>query len=668
VAPLLVADRPWLSRVAGKIRQRPWRRLGRMTIRYKLAAVMGVPSVALSSFLVYEIIQLAGDVEAVRRESALATSADGPTGLFLALQNERNFAVTDLFGQGDIIDVDVAGYPETRGRTDEALDGFEELLAHSQDQTVAAYAPAVERLQADLEPLRDRIDAYDGPKTVAALRFADEVYADYEELIEPFLQGTSSIVDVVGHAELARGAALVDTDMRLIETIAGMVRGTIVYAVLSEGGVDTPEEIGQVAVWRDRFVRYTSRLEAETVGVYARARHGQALDEWNQEVLAHVDSALSTGRVDMTRFLDTVTLPEERSYIGYQHRVASILRAEAERLTDAAASRQQAYLLVVALILLVAVAAMWVVGQSIVSSLRTLTRQAADVARRRLPAAVGSVLDTPAGEDVAVPRPDPVVVGSHDEVADVAEALNTVQQSALDLAAGQAMLRRNIADSFVNLGLRNQSLLSRQLTFITELETGETNPDNLANLSHLDHLAIRMRRNADSLLVLAGVRAARSEMPRDAMPIADVIRAAVHEVEDYERVVAPAVEPVGIAGPAVADVVHLLAELVDNALSYSPPARTAEIRGLGHPAGYTLTVTDKGMGMSPDDLARANRRLGGSEPFTVAPSKYLGHYVAGHLAAHHGIQVRLQGAPTFGVTATVHIPHDVLVTEAALVR
>jgi signal transduction histidine kinase len=230
------------------------------------------------------------------------------------------------------------------------------------------------------------------------------------------------------------------------------------------------------------------------------------------------------------------------------------------------------------------------------------------------------------------------------------------------------VLRRNIADSFVNLGLRNQNLLSRQLTFITELEGGETSPDNLANLSHLDHLATRMRRNADSLLVLAGIRASRSEMPGDATPIADVIRAAVREVEDSERVVAPAVEPVRIARPAVADLVHLLAELVDNALRYSPPARTAEIRGLGHPAGYTLTVTDKGMGMSPDELARANRRLGGSEPFTVAPSKYLGHYVAGHLAARHGIQVRLQGAPTFGVTATIHIPQDALVTEVAPVR
>jgi signal transduction histidine kinase len=670
VAPQFVAGRPWPSRVIGKIRQRQGSRSrsGRMTIRYKLAAVMGIPSVALSLFVVYEIADLGSEAEAVRHESELATSADGPTGLFVALQNERNFAVTDLFGQGDIVDLEVAGYPETREGTDEALDGFEELLAHSQDQTVAAYGPGVEKVRADLEPLRDRIDAYDGPRTVAALSFANEVYAAYAELIEPFIEGTSSIVEVVGHSELGRGAALIDTNMRLIETVAGMVRGTIVYAVLSEGGVDTPEEIGQVATWRDQFQRYTSRLETETVGIYAPAINDWTFEEWNPTVLGHIDTALGTGTVDLMAFFDTVTVPEERSYIGYQHRVASILRGEAERLNDEANSRRWTFLLVVALVWVVAVAAMWVVGESIRRALHALTGQAADVAHRRLPAAVGSVLDTPAGEDITVPGAQPVEVGSRDEVADVADALNTVQQSALNLAVGQAVLRRNIADSFVNMGRRNQNLLTRQLSFITDLERNEADPDRLANLFHLDHLATRMRRNAESLLVLGGIQASRSEGSSDPVRIADVIRAAVGEAEDYRRVVAPTVEPMGVDGHTAADLIHLLAELVDNALSFSPPKDTVEIRGLGHPAGYTLTVVDQGMGMRPDELARANRRLAGSEPFTVAPSKYLGHYVAGHLAARHGIQVRLQGASTLGITATVHLPHGVLAAELAPAR
>ena len=144
------------------------------------------------------------------------------------------------------------------------------------------------------------------------------------------------------------------------------------------------------------------------------------------------------------------------------------------------------------------------------------------MADHRLPEAVLDILDTPLGEDVEVPEVDPVAVQTRDEVADVADALNTVQDSALDLAVEQAVLRRNIADSFVNLGRRNQNLLGRQLDFITELETNETSPDTLSNLFRLDHLATRMRRNAESLLVLAGV-----EPPRKwAAPVrmTDVIR------------------------------------------------------------------------------------------------------------------------------------------------
>src|SRR5690606_23987324 len=231
-----------------------------------------------------------------------------------------------------------------------------------------------------------------------------------------------------------------------------------------------------------------------------------------------------------------------------------------------------------------------------------------------------------------------------------------------DLAVEQAVLRRNIADSFVNLGRRNQNLLGRQLDFITELESKETDPDTLANLFRLDHLATRMRRNAESLLVLAGV-----EPPRKwAAPVrlTDVIRAALGEVEDYQRVTVRGVEPATIVGSAAADVAHLLAELIENALVRSPPDQTVDIRGRGNgDGGYTLAIIDSGLGMSPEDLAAANRRLAGLESFTIAPSKYLGHYVAGNLAARHGIKVRLDNSPGNGITATVELPPTLLTTD-----
>ena len=220
------------------------------------------------------------------------------------------------------------------------------------------------------------------------------------------------------------------------------------------------------------------------------------------------------------------------------------------------------------------------------------------MAERRLPDAVIDILETPLGDDVAIPTVDPVAVHTRDEVADVSDALNTVQDTALDLAVEQAVLRRNIADSFVNLGRRNQNLLGRQLDFITELETNETDPDTLANLFRLDHLATRMRRNAESLLVLAGI-----EPPRKwAAPVrlTDVIRAALGEVEDYQRVTVRGVEPATIIGSAAADLAHLLAELIENALVFSPPDQTVDIRGRNRarpPHGYTLAIIDSGLGM-----------------------------------------------------------------------
>ena len=306
----------------------------------------------------------------------------------------------------------------------------------------------------------------------------------------------------------------------------------------------------------------------------------------------------------------------------------------------------------------------WLVSRSITKPLRSLTRQAKEMAERRLPDAVIDILETPLGDDVQVPTVDPVVVHTRDEVADVSTALNTVQDTALDLAVEQAVLRRNIADSFVNLGRRNQNLLGRQLDFITELETNETDPDTLSNLFRLDHLATRMRRNAESLLVLAGI-----EPPRKwAAPVrlTDVIRAALGEVEDYQRVTVRGVEPATIIGSAAADLAHLLAELIENALVFSPPDQTVDIRGRTRPDGYTLAVIDSGLGMPQADVAAANRRLAGAESFTIAPSKYLGHYVAGNLAARHNIHVTLDNSPGNGITATIDLPPTLLTTEQDL--
>ncbi|WP_436796383.1 ATP-binding protein [Actinospongicola halichondriae] len=284
------------------------------------------------------------------------------------------------------------------------------------------------------------------------------------------------------------------------------------------------------------------------------------------------------------------------------------------------------------------------------------------MASTRLPGALRQILETPLGDDVVVPELPPIEVKTRDEVREVVQVLNDVQDRTLALAADQAVLRRNIADSFVNLGRRNQNLLDRQLAFITELEQSETEPEELESLFRLDHLATRMRRNAESLLVLAGV-----ESPRQwADPVAcdDVIRASLGEVEDYQRVTVRHLDDVRFAGEAASGLSHVLAELIENALNFSPPTEQVELKGRRTDDGYLLAIDDDGIGMSPEEIEQANRRLSGEESYTVAPSRYLGHYVAGNLAQRFGIGLRLQDRPAGGVTATVSIPSALLVDVA----
>jgi signal transduction histidine kinase len=423
--------------------------------------------------------------------------------------------------------------------------------------------------------------------------------------------------------------------------------------------------VSEVADFADTFRRLAQTITIGARGPYREIVEAAELPRWDERVLAAADDVGLGATVDVPGVLNIAAEQEEagQSWFDLQDVVAEQLRTEAD--TAAAEARHRVRLFQVLALTAVVLTALtvWIVSRSITRPLRSLTVQARDMVNRRLPAAMHDVLGRPLGEDVAVPRVEAVKVHTRDEVADVAEAINVVQSSALNLAVEQAVLRRNIADSFVSLGRRNQHLLGRQLDFITELEVNETDPDTLANLFRLDHLATRMRRNAESLLLLAGV-----DPPRTwAAPvrITDAIRAALGEVEDYERVVDRGVESATVVGSAAADVAHLVAELIDNALNYSPPDHAVEVRGRHRPDGYTLAIIDAGLGMPPAELERANRRLAGAESFTIAPSKYLGHYVAGNLAARHDIHVALHNSPGHGITAIVTLPPDLLATEPA---
>jgi signal transduction histidine kinase len=636
----------------------------RVPIRMKLAAALTVPLLGLLLITTIEVVDTSREVDKVRSQTALARASLGPAGVLTTLQNERTWAAIDLIGTSNMVTAPTVGYAETRAATDRAIAAFRETLSADSKSVAATYRPALDGLEA-LAAIRADIDASTAPRDLSNIPLADETFARYSALIRPFLDATTRVSLAIDDEELREGTALIDTTTRQIETLAELARRSILDVTLG-GGINEADEISAASKLKAEFDRGNDELRR------AREPYAVVIEHSFPEAMVtgfsdQIAAAVSGQPVDMAGLLAPIDVPADEGYMGFRNDLVDALNERADELNAAAVARERLYIAMAVATLVTAFALTWMVSRSITRPLRSLTDQAKQMAERRLPDAVVDILDTPAGEDVAVPLVDPVKVLTRDEVADVADALNTVQDTALDLAVEQAVLRRNISDSFVNLGRRNQSLLGRQLDFITELETNEADPDSLSNLFRLDHLATRMRRNAESLLVLAGV-----EPPRKwAAPVrlTDVIRAALGEVEDYQRVVVRGIEPATIVGSTAADLAHLVAELVENALVFSPPDQPVDVRGRHRhddapgQGAYTLAVIDSGLGMPPADVAAANRRLGGAESFTIAPSKYLGHYVAGNLAARHGIHVLLDNSPGNGITASIAIPPTLLTSE-----
>lgn len=278
----------------------------------------------------------------------------------------------------------------------------------------------------------------------------------------------------------------------------------------------------------------------------------------------------------------------------------------------------------------------------------------------RLRDAANNIVDELSAADAEdrIPELAPVELETSSELTSAADSFNAVASTTVGLLEKQALVRRNTAEIYVNLGRRNRSLLGRTLGIISRLEQDERNPATLDELFRLDHLTTRMRRNAENLLVLAGANSARnSERPAD---VADVVRGALSEIEDYTRVDVVKLESATIGAKAVADLTHLMAELVENATVFSPPTTRVKVEGLVVPEGYVLTVIDEGMGMKAETLERANERISGTTVLDTTPLTTLGLHVVGRLAARHDMIVRLAEGPTRGTVAKVVVPTAVL--------
>ncbi|MGN9838654.1 nitrate- and nitrite sensing domain-containing protein [Nonomuraea sp. H19] len=336
-----------------------------------------------------------------------------------------------------------------------------------------------------------------------------------------------------------------------------------------------------------------------------------------------------------------------------EERQAQGIVTRSERLS--AEERQRAFVTAVAVLaLLVAVLLITTgVARSLVRPLRRLRGEALEIAGKRLPAFVQHLRESRDGAvDAEVP---PIGIFSKDEVGEVARAFDEVHREAVRLAGDEARLRSNVNAMFVNLSRRSQTLVERQLTLIEKLERGERDDARLGDLFKLDHLATRMRRNSENLLVLAGQEAARKWS--EPVELMDIVRAALGEVESYDRVSIQVQSDVAVAGQAVSDVVHLLAELIENAVSFSSGDTKVVISSSRIDGGaLLLSVADHGFGMSQEELAEANWRLANPPVVDVSVSRRMGLFVVGRLALRHRIRVQLRHQDTGGLTAMVLVP------------
>ncbi|GIF64758.1 hypothetical protein Ais01nite_27930 [Asanoa ishikariensis] len=364
--------------------------------------------------------------------------------------------------------------------------------------------------------------------------------------------------------------------------------------------------------------------------------------------------------------------PWDSALLGHSRLIRSVERRLDNTVVDTATTLrddvQRQVLIETGLLLamlLLAILFAWLVARSMARSLRELRHGALAVAQYGLPQAVARLRDPALSTQMSPAQlanqiAEPLPVRSKDEFGQVTEAFNAVHLEAVRTAAEQAALRASVATMFVNLARRSQILVDRLIGHLDRLERGEEDPDRLAELFQLDHLATRMRRNDENLLVLAGADSTRIQ--REPAALIDVLRAAQSEVEHYTRIEFGVIDrDIEVAAHAVNDLVHLVAELFDNATAFSPPDSSVmvEARRIGEHS--VLYVEDRGIGITADQLNDLNERLATPPMVDVAVSRMMGLVVVARLAARHGVKVELRPASDRGTVADVALPTSVLV-------
>ncbi|HEX9992919.1 MAG TPA: nitrate- and nitrite sensing domain-containing protein, partial [Acidimicrobiales bacterium] len=621
-----------------------------MKVRSKLAVILAAPICALL---------VLGGWGATDRLEVAQEAADGTRFIELGaaagsltheLQKEMLLSIGSL---AQVVDLTPEELATQRQATDQAMARFQDRLA----ATEALLGPSgswrsLRSTGDELAQYREQVDAGVGETGNFAV-FYGRIAGAVEDLIADLTTAAASVTPEVA-GRLTSLTALTAAKSLFAEQAATLVR---VFATheLADGD-------------REQLVDQSGRYDTQLSVFYATATGGA------ENLLR--DQLRSGDAVAAQRTLDGVLRGEAGSLTGgaatweqsasaqidalrqVERRLADGLVASARDVASATARDVRLYGAVAIGAVLLALVLALVVARSLTRPLRRLTAAAYQLSRERLPALVDA-LHRSGGEDLDTEL-TPIPVDSHDEIGQLADAFNTVQAVAAQVADEQRqLLRKGIGDTFVTLARRNQGLIDRQISFLDELEATEQDPDTLEHLFQLDHLATRMRRNAESLLVLAGVEQNR----RRGQPVqlADAVRAAVSEVQDFNRVDLLVLDDGAVDGNVAVDLAHLLAELMENATAFSPPETRVEIVGHLTRDGYVLSVTDQGIGMSDAQIEEANAVLAKPPVVGLSLSRSLGFIVVSRLASRSGVAVRLTHSVAGGVTAVVTVPPALLV-------
>ncbi|MCC2336047.1 ATP-binding protein [Cellulomonas wangsupingiae] len=597
--------------------------LRRLGIRAKVLAVLAVPMIVLLAAGAYISFGAIQDLRYARTTQTVVRTLDALSPLTAAFQQERILSLTGASPEQIMA---------AREVTDDALEDAQAVtgqldLSQFPDSVVQDFRDQQDLYNTRLPQLRQRVD--EGAQRIVL-----------KNSLQNVIEGQTLVLEGVANALRDRELAqYVSANRELSLLTDSLVNEYISGIDLKAAGVDSPAAArnfqAQTTVTelaRERSRNAVSDLELEDV---ALSTGDPTQDLLSMRALFTQGTAGSIAAIDLAEWSEQSS--KQMSMIGEVNaEVLSGANAVAEQgVSDA----RDTALVTVALALLALIASFVfavTVSRSIVVPLRRLTSAAADV-REQLPRLVEQVSTPGEGPEITLA---PIPVRSSDEVGRLAQAFNAVNATTVQVAQEQAALRGSIAEMFVNVARRDQVLLNRQLSFIDSLERAEEDPGTLANLFRLDHLATRMRRNAESLLVLAGIDSGRRL--RDAMPLSDVIRTASSEIEQYDRVQLDLQVDPHMLGFNALSAAHLIAELLENATVFSEPETPVMVTTGVNGASVVVRITDQGLGMTEAEIEAANRKIASVSAGDALGAQRLGLFVVGRLAQRLGAEVTLR--------------------------